>query len=161
MLSKLRIAAAATVAAIGLLPALAGPAAAQAGVQVGTLTCNASGSFGFIFGSTKALACTFSGPGRVEYYRGDISKFGVDIGYTQGGILVWTVFAPTATMAPGDLSGTYGGATASATVGVGVGANALIGGSGNHIALQPLSIEANRGLNVAAGVASMTLSAAR
>ena len=62
---------------------------------------------------------------------------------------------------PGDIGGTYGGATASATIGVGVGANALIGGSGNHIVLQPLSIEANRGLNVAAGVASMTLVPAR
>jgi hypothetical protein len=160
MASRLRIAVA-LAAAAALAPALTGPAAAQGGVQVGTLTCNASGSWGFIFGSTKSLACTFSAPGRIEYYRGDISKFGVDIGFTQGGVLIWTVFAPTTALRPGDLSGTYGGATASATVGVGVGANALIGGSGNHIVLQPVSIETNRGLNVAAGIASMTLTPAR
>ncbi|HTV89538.1 MAG TPA: DUF992 domain-containing protein [Stellaceae bacterium] len=158
MLSRLRIAAMA--AAVGLSPLLAGPAAAQGGVQVGTLTCNSAGGWGFIFGSTRALACTFSAPGRVEYYRGEITKFGVDIGYTAGGVLIWTVVAPTATLAPGDLAGTYAGGTASATVGVGVGANALVGGSGNHVVLQPLSIETSRGLNVAAGVASITLSPA-
>jgi hypothetical protein len=159
MLNKLRIAAVA--AALGLVSALAGPAAAQGGVQVGTLTCNSAGGWGFIFGSTRALACTLSGPGRVEYYRGEISKFGVDIGYTAGGVLLWTVVAPTANLAAGDLAGTYAGGTASATVGVGVGANALIGGSGNHVVLQPLSIETNRGLNIAAGVASLTLTPAR
>jgi hypothetical protein len=160
MSRKLRLAAA-LAAVVGLSPALAGPAAAQAGIQVCTLSCNASGAWGFIFGSTRALACTFSAPGRIEYYRGEISKFGVDIGYTSGGVLVWTVFAPTAAMQGGDLAGAYAGGTASATVGVGVGANALVGGSGNHIGLQPLSIEANRGLNVAAGVAAMTLAPAR
>ena len=160
MSSKWHISAVAA-ATIGAVVASSGPAAAQGGVQVGTLTCNASGSIGFIFGSSKSIACTFSTPAGLEYYRGTISKFGVDIGYTRGGVLLWTVVAPTANLHRGDLSGNYGGATASATVGVGVGANALIGGSGNHIALQPVSIEANRGLNVAAGVASMTLSPAR
>lgn len=160
MKNRLRIVAA-LAAAVGLASAWAGPAAAQGGVQVGTLTCNASGAWGFIFGSSRALACTFAAPGRVEYYRGDISKFGVDIGYAAGGVLIWTVVAPTTALRPGDLAGTYGGATASATVGVGVGANVLIGGSGNQIALQPVSIEANRGLNVAAGIAAMTLNPAR
>jgi hypothetical protein len=160
MAKGLRLAAA-LAASLGLVAGLAGPAAAQGGVQVGNLTCNASGAWGFNFGSSRDIACTISGPGRVEYYRGQINKFGVDIGYTQGGVLLWTVVAPTAQLRPGDLSGTYGGATASATVGVGIGANALIGGSGNTIALQPVSIETNRGLNVAAGVAAMTLAPAR
>lgn len=160
MSSRLRFAAA-LAASVGLLSALAGPAVAQGGLQVGTLTCNASGAWGFIFGSTRDIACTFAAPGRVEYYRGQIAKFGVDIGYTQGGVLIWTVVAPTANLRPGDLAGTYGGATASATVGIGVGANVLVGGSNNTIALQPVSIEANRGLNVAAGVASMSLAPAR
>lgn len=160
MSKGLRVAAALAMA-VGLSSAFAGSATAQGGVQVGTLTCNASGAWGFIFGSTRDLACTFAAPGRVEYYRGQIAKFGVDIGYTQGGVLIWTVVAPTAVLRPGDLAGTYGGATASATVGIGVGANALVGGSNNSIALQPLSIETNRGLNVAAGVASMSLVPAR
>jgi hypothetical protein len=151
---------AAAIAAIALSAPLAAPASAQGGVQVGTLTCNASGTVGFVFGSTRELGCVFAGPGRTERYKGQVSKFGVDIGFTQAGVLVWTVFAPTAQLQPGGLAGTYGGATASATVGVGLGANALIGGNSNTIGLQPLSIEGTTGLNVAAGIASMTLAAA-
>ena len=151
---------AAAIAAIPLSVPLAAPAGAQGGIQVGTLTCNASGSVGFVFGSTRELGCIFAGPGRNERYTGQISKFGVDIGFTQAGVLVWTVVAPTAQLQPGDLAGSYGGATASATVGVGLGANALIGGNSNTIGLQPLSIEGTTGLNVAAGIASMTLAPA-
>jgi hypothetical protein len=143
------------------LAAMVGPAAAQGAVNVGTLTCNVASGWGFIFGSSKAVNCTFAGVGgRYEHYTGNITKFGADIGYTSGGVLVWTVVAPVAAMVPGALGGTYAGATASATVGVGVGANALIGGSGNTIALQPLSIEGNTGLNVAAGVAGIQLNPA-
>ena len=140
--------------------ALSGTAMAQSAVNVGTLTCNVASGFGFIFGSSKALNCTFAGLGRAEHYTGNITKFGADIGYTSGGVLVWTVVAPVAMMRPGALGGAYAGATASATVGVGLGANALVGGSNNTIALQPLSIEGNTGLNVAAGVAGVTLAPA-
>jgi hypothetical protein len=162
MRPKIRIGAA-LAAGLGMLStvAFAAPARAQGGIQVGTITCNVAGGWGFIFGSSRDLACTFSGPRRVEYYRGTISKFGVDIGYTRGGVLIWTVFSPTAILRPGDLAGTYGGGTASATIGLGIGANGLIGGNNNHIVLQPLSIETNRGLNVAAGIAAMTLYPAR
>ena len=95
--------------------------------------------------------------GTVEHYSGNINKFGVDIGYTQGGVIVWGVIAPTSSLAPGALSGDYGGVTASATVGVGVGANVLLGGFNKSITLQPVSIEGNSGLNVAAGIAGVTL----
>jgi len=156
MFSRMRLAAGTLGLAIGAL-ALAGPAQAQAGVKVGTLSCGVSSGFGFVFGSSKDLNCTFAGPNGYESYVGTISKFGVDIGYTSGGILVWTVLAPTGQLAPGSLAGNYAGATASATAGVGVGANALVGGSTNTIALQPLSIEGNRGLNVAAGIGAITL----
>jgi len=145
-------------ALIGAASLLTAPAAAQSGVNIGTLTCSVASGWGFVFGSSRAINCTFSGAGgRYEYYSGQISKFGVDIGYTQGGVMVWTVVAPAAVLAPGALSGSYAGGTASATVGVGIGANALIGGSNNTVALQPLSIEGNRGLNVAAGIAALTL----
>jgi hypothetical protein len=134
------------------------PAGAQGNVQIGTLTCNVSGGWGFVFGSSKAVRCTFArAGGRPEHYAGSINKFGVDIGYTQGGVLVWGVFAPSGGLAPGALSGNYVGATGSATVGVGAGANVLVGGSNRTISLQPVSIEGNTGLNVAAGVASMSL----
>lgn len=156
MLGKFGAAAAAAAVAIGTL---SGAAQAQApSVRVGVLTCNVSSGWGFVFGSTRGLRCTFSGaPGHIEYYAGNISKFGVDIGYTQGAVMVWAVVAPSPDLAPGALTGDYVGATASATVGVGAGANALVGGSNRSIALQPVSIEGNAGLNVAAGVASMSL----
>jgi Protein of unknown function (DUF992) len=147
--------ASALLAAISLSGA---PAQAEAGVRIGTLSCNVAGGWGFVFGSSKALHCTFThAGGPPEHYSGSISKFGVDIGYTEGGVLVWGVFAPTAGIAPGALAGHYGGATASATVGVGAGANALIGGSSRSISLQPLSIEGNTGLNVAAGIGAIEL----
>lgn len=134
------------------------PALAQANVQVGTLTCNVAGGWGFVFGSSKSVRCTFArAGGRPEHYAGTINKFGVDIGYTQGGVLVWGVFAPSESLAPGALSGNYVGATGSATVGVGAGANVLVGGSNRTISLQPVSVEGNTGLNVAAGIASITL----
>jgi Protein of unknown function (DUF992) len=146
-----------TLGLTGSLSAIATPVRAQ-GVQVGVLTCNVASGFGFVFGSSRAVNCTF-GPSGVppQRYVGAINKFGVDIGYLQGGVIVWTVVAPTVNLAPGSLSGTYAGATGSATVGVGVGANVLVGGSGNSIALQPVSIEGTTGLNVAAGIAEMTL----
>lgn len=157
MSRRMRIAAA-VFAALGTAWGLSAPASAQSGVTVGSLTCNVASGFGFIFGSSRALNCTFSGAGgHYEHYVGRISKFGADIGYTQGGVIVWGVVAPTAQIGPGALQGNYAGGTASATVGVGVGANALVGGSGNSLALQPLSIEGNQGLNVAAGIAAITL----
>jgi Protein of unknown function (DUF992) len=150
-----------TIVVCGLLAGITSPqtpAQAQGGVRVGTLSCNVAGGWGFVFGSSKALRCVFSrAGGPPERYTGSISKFGVDIGYTQGGVLVWAVFAPTTGVGPGALSGNYGGATASATVGVGAGANVLVGGSNRSISLQPLSIEGNTGLNVAAGIGAINL----
>jgi len=140
--------------------AFAGTAdAAPHGVKVGTLTCNVAAGWGFVFGSSKDLHCTFNPPGSrpSEHYEGTISKFGVDIGYTSGGVLVWGVFAPASDVRAGALQGDYAGATASATVAVGLGANVLIGGLDKSIALQPVSFEGNKGLNVAAGIGAVSL----
>ena len=88
MYRTMRLAAAVVAALSGSL-GLGAQAQAQSGVAVGTLTCNVASGFGFVFGSSRAINCTFAGPGgRYEHYVGDISKFGVDIGFTQGGILV-------------------------------------------------------------------------
>ena len=141
-------------AAMGVA-ALATPAQAASGVNAGVLTCHEDSGWGFIFGSSHGLQCTYSETG--EHYTGSIDKFGVDIGYLKGGVLIWGVVAPTAHLHPGDLAGHYGGLTAGATAGVGADANALIGGSNNAIELQPLSIESNRGLNIAAGIGQITL----
>jgi len=139
--------------------ALATPAKADASVKAGVLTCNVESGWGFIFGSSRDLKCNYSGSGRHEHYTGHIAKYGVDIGYVQGGVIVWGVLAPTDTLAPGALAGDYGGATGGASVGVGADANVLIGGSTKSISLQPLSVEGDKGLNVAAGIAAVTLHA--
>lgn len=131
---------------------------AEAGVKLGTLSCHEQAGWGFVFGSSRALHCTFSGAnGQVARYTGDIAKFGVDVGYQQSGVLIWTVLAPTDRLGPAALSGHYGGLTAGAAAGVGLSANALVGGSTRTITLQPLSIEGTTGLNVAAGIGEITL----
>lgn len=154
------------VAAVALLAAAsmssAPVSADEGGVKAGFLTCNVSSGWGFIFGSSRSVRCDYAaGPGSSDHYTGSITKFGVDIGYLSSAVMVWTVIAPTASVAPGGLAGNYGGATGSASVGLGVGANVLVGGSGKHFMLQPVSIEGNTGLNVAGGVASLNLKAAQ
>jgi hypothetical protein len=148
------------VAAAGLALVASAPAQAQdgSGVRAGVLTCNVASGFGLIFGSSKEVNCVFSRGGHdVAHYQGHIDKFGVDIGYTAGGVLVWGVIAPTVGIPAGSLDGTYGGVTASATAGVGAGANLLVGGSDRSVSLQPLSVEGNTGLNIAGGVAGLSL----
>ncbi|HEY2177829.1 MAG TPA: DUF992 domain-containing protein [Caulobacteraceae bacterium] len=137
--------------------AVAPLAASASGVKVGTLTCNESGGWGYVIGGSHAVNCTFHGNGRTEHYVGKISKLGVDIGYQSAGTLVWSVFAPTEGMRHGALGGHYGGVTAGAAVGVGVGANALVGGNDRSFTLQPVSVEGTTGLNIAAGVGELTL----
>ncbi len=139
--------------------ALASQASADT-VKVGTLSCHENSGWGFVFGASHRVRCVFSGGGREEHYTGDISKFGVDVGYQRSGVLVWSVIAPSSDVRHGALAGHYGGVTAGATVGVGLGANALVGGFDHGITLQPLSIEGTTGLNVAAGIGGMTLRAA-
>lgn len=129
-----------------------------AGVKVGVLSCNIDSGWGFILGSSKDMRCNFvPNGGRGEHYSGTVSKIGVDIGYTQGGVIIWNVIAPSSDLRPGALEGGYGGVTAGATVGVGLGANVLVGGFDKSISLQPISIEGNTGLNVAAGIGTMNL----
>jgi len=138
--------------------AAATPPPAPAGIKIGSLTCNVSSGFGFIFGSSKELKCTYaSNSGSGEHYTGTFSKYGLDIGYADNATLVWGVVAPTSDVRPGSLEGDYAGATAGATVVVGLGANVLIGGLDKSIALQPVSVQGNTGLNIAAGVGVITL----
>jgi hypothetical protein len=157
MLRKSHLAVAVAGLALGTI-SLAAQAQADVGVRAGVLTCNVAGGSGFVFGSDRAVSCTFSGTGgRVEHYTGSISKFGIDVGYSRGGVIIWAVLAPTNNPPPAALTGSYGGITAGASVGVGAAANLLIGGSKHEISLQPLSVEGEKGLNVAAGIAEITL----
>jgi hypothetical protein len=146
------------VAAFALLAASAMPASAQQQVQAGMLECRGGGSVSFIVGSVTELSCIYRPDlGPRQAYRATIRRAGVDLGATAVSGLAWAVFAPTAQLGLGDLSGNYGGVTAGAAVGVGLGANVLYGGSNNSIALQPLSVEGQVGLNVFAGLAGMEL----
>lgn len=149
-----------TAAALAL--ALAGTAQAQERVQAGSLTCDVSAGIGLIIGSQRNVSCTFTPaqPGPIEYYTGTISKLGVDLGVTTGGVMVWAVWAPTNRQA-GALAGTYAGAAAEASIVAGLGANALVGGNNRTIALQPFSVQGQVGLNIAAGVAGLNLAYVR
>jgi hypothetical protein len=149
----------AALAVAGALTTL--PAQAQ-NVQVGTLVCDVSGGVGMIIGSQRDMACTFTNSrGEPEVYVGRIRRFGLDIGATAASQIVWTVFAPSGRFSRGALAGNYAGASAEATVVAGLGANVLVGGSNRSVALQPLSVQGQAGLNVAAGVADLQLQAAQ
>ena len=147
-----------TLAVAGL--AMAASSAAEARVDVGVLRCTIAGGVGYIVGSSKSMRCTFTQRnGSAVAYRGQVTKIGVDIGFTRQSYLSWAVLAPTRDIAGRALDGRYGGVTAEATLGGGVGANALIGGSRRSVVLQPLSVQAQTGLNIAAGVAGLSLRA--
>jgi hypothetical protein len=127
-------------------------------VQVGVLECRGGASVGFVVGSVTNLGCVLRAEGMPEdRYIATIRKVGLDLGITQESALAWGVFAPVARLGPGGLSGDYVGAQGSATLGVGVGGNVLVGGSGNSIALQPLSVQGQVGVSIAAGLESLEL----
>src|SRR5271165_1327335 len=154
----LRIALAATSILFASVWSLPAHAAGGYTVKTGYLTCHEASGWGFVFGSSRELKCSYSANGgRVEYYSGSISKFGADIGYLKSSVILWAVAATTKDLKPGALAGHYGGVTASVSLGVGAGANVLVGGFEKSIALQPVSVEGQNGLNVAAGIAGMSL----
>ena len=143
-----------------LVASLAGTNAQQPSqrVQVGILECRGGASVGFVVGSVTNLGCVLRAEGMPEdRYVATIRKVGLDLGITQESALAWAVYAPVARLGPGDLSGNYAGAQGSATIGVGLGGNVLVGGSANSIALQPVSLQGQVGLNVAAGLESLEL----
>ena len=145
--------------AVVLSGALMAASGAQAQyVQAGALTCNLSGSIGMIVGSRKAMACSFrNSRGNIELYDGVITRLGLDLGATSGGRMVWSVLAPSGRLERFALAGGYAGASGEASLGAGVGANVLVGGSNRSVALQPVSVQGQTGVNLALGVASLEL----
>ena len=145
--------------------ALVGGAQAQdkGSVNLGALSCVIDGGTGFVIGSSKELGCTFqpaTAGSAPETYVGRVDKFGLDIGKTEKTVMQWAVLGPSITeWQPGALAGDYVGASAEATVGAGAGANVLVGGSATNFTLQPVSVQAQTGLNLAAGVTSFKLRA--
>jgi hypothetical protein len=133
-------------------------ATAQPRVQTGVLECLTNPTFGVIVGSVRTMNCVFKPTyGFEQYYSGTRTRVGVDLGVQAGAAVVWAVYAPTSQLGPGELAGNYAGVSADAAAGLGIGANALIGGSNNTITLQPLSVEGQVGFNLALGVSSLSL----
>ncbi|WFU20208.1 DUF992 domain-containing protein [Bradyrhizobium sp. CB3481] len=150
---------AATCAALALALALTPATAQDAGrARVGTLTCNISPGVGLVIGGQRQLSCIYaSARGRArEAYEGTVSTLGLDIGATSAGRMAWAVFAPPP-LRRAALAGTYTGATAGGTVGAGASANVLVGGSDRRVIMQPVSMQGQTGVNIAAGVSTLEL----
>jgi Protein of unknown function (DUF992) len=144
---------------IGSIVALSAGIASAEGVKVGLLECKVSSGFGFIVGSSRDVNCVYSPAkgGNKQYYDGSIKKFGVDIGYVSEATIMWAVTAPNWDVKEGALAGDYVGGTASVAAGYGAGANALVGGGGKSFALQPVSVEGQKGIAISAGIGDLTL----
>jgi hypothetical protein len=145
-------------AAVAALLSLPAQAQAPRRVQVGTLNCSMSAGIGLVIGSQRNVNCLFhpEGGGQQEAYVGTMTRVGLDVGVTTGGAIVWAVFADTNRFY-GMLAGTYAGATAEMSIAAGLGANVLVGGSNRTVALQPVSLQGQVGLNIAAGVGALEL----
>jgi hypothetical protein len=141
---------------------LSGESAQAQRVRTGVLNCDVSAGLGLIIGSQRTVNCLFTPdtPGPQEGYFGTITKFGLDIGATAGGSMVWAVYADTS-RGYGFLAGDYAGASGEATIAVGLGANVLVGGSSRTVALQPVSLTGQVGLNLALGVANLSIRPSR
>src|ERR1700759_3703998 len=127
-------------------------------VRAGILQCQGGQNVGFVVGSVTSLQCVFESNGSPpEPYMATVRRFGVDLGFTQQTQFSWAVNAPNTRIGRGELTGNYGGVGANASVGVGGGGNFLVGGPANSYALQPISVQGQTGLNVAAGVADLEL----
>ena len=149
---------------IGIVALLAPIASANAlpPVRAGILQCQGGQNVGFVVGSVTSFECVFQSEGRrPEPYTATVRRYGVDLGFTDQTRFSWAVNAPTGQVGRGDLAGNYGGVGANASVGVGFGGNFLVGGPANSYALQPISVQGQTGLNVAAGVADIELEPVR
>lgn len=156
MCIKRNINSALAVALIGMGLAVTTPA--RADVQVGVLTCRSLSAASYIIVSDQPFNCVFapSAGGPLQYYQANIHRVGAQVGFSNNVALGWAVFAPTPRVGPGALAGIYGGLSAGAAIGVGVGANGLLGGN-NSFALQPVSVEGQSGLNVVAAATQLEL----
>ena len=151
-----------TLAALALIVMLAAPADAQSPsswTQTGMLSCKVDPSIGFIIAGHQSMQCRFTqnAPNPPQAYEGALNMVGLNIGISAGGVFGWAVFAPTVGIPAGALAGEYVGASGDIGLGVGVGANVLIGGSGRTFALQPVSLEGSVAIDVALGVSALKL----
>ncbi len=128
--------------------------------QVGVLKCDTSIGIGEIFTRKQSMTCVFTrNDGMIENYTGTIHQYGLEVGEIKEGHLVWAVLSGSTSSQNGLLSGKYAGAEADIAAGFGGGADLLVGGTQHAFALQPLAVEGETGINVAAGVEQIELTA--
>ena len=136
------------------------PAAAQeqSRLNIGRLVCRAGPGIGALVASRRRLTCLFRATdGHVERYAGSVTRFGLDVGATAGGVMSWAVLTRTRGLRRGALAGHYVGLSGDASIGLGGGAKALVGGTRRAVVLQPVSFVAQVGVNLAIGVAGLSL----
>jgi len=148
-----------TVSLISAIAAIPFAASAQEFTRVGTLACDVSKGIGLFVVEKQTLTCAFTpvGGGAADNYTGSIDQFGVALGEVKEGHLIWAVLAASSGLQPGALAGAYTGAGANASLVVGAGANVLVGGGDRAFSLQPISVEGQKGINIAAGITTVTL----
>lgn len=133
-----------------------------AGAKIGTLTCKTvpGTRTTLLVHSSVDVSCFYKEGLVEEKYKGESGiALGVDLNIKQNETLLWAVFAPASDVSAKNyaLAGKYTGAKASATVGVGVGANVLIGGGKKSFTLQPVSLTGATGVGVAGGLGYLYL----
>jgi len=159
MISASKLAIASCFIALGTVP---GAAYASESTKIGTLECFVAEGAGYVVGSSRDISCTLlsNDDEPIETYIGELTKYGVDIGFSGETIMLWSVFVPKdKTYLPGSLGGNFAGASASASLSFGLGASVLIGGLGENFALQPIRVNKQKGINIALGITRMELRA--
>jgi len=151
--------AALAIAPVLLAGSLSASYAQQPLVPAGLLECRGGPSVGMVVGSQTQFSCLLHRPHRrhVERYVATVNRVGVDLGVTNSWALAWDVFTPTGRVPRGGLTGNYGGAGSSISLGTGAASNAVVGGPGNMVSLQPRPVPGVTGLALAFGFQGMDL----
>jgi hypothetical protein len=136
--------------------------AEAAGTQLGILKCEKipGSEKNLLIHSSAGFECEYtSQAGFKQKYKGEAGiTLGLDLSWTKESTIAYAVMGVEGAKAePGELVGTYSGATASAAFGLGVGAKVLVGGGNSNIALSPLALEGSKGLGASAGIGYLTL----
>jgi len=136
-----------------------------AGTEIGILTCKTvpDSTVNLVIHSTASVRCNYvstDGSG-VEHYVGETGVgFGIDLSYKRESTIAYSVFALDTKQGSHKMAGKYVGVGATATLGAGLGAHALIGGSDNSISLRP-ALEGSTGIGVSGGFTYLYLQAAK
>ena len=133
------------------------PRIASADVELGVLSCKSvvGSRLNLVIRSTVDVKCEmkYSG-GEVERYKGETGiALGLDLSFKDNEEIAFTVIsASEVKVGSYPVTGKYIGAKATVSAGIGLGAAALIGGSNDNFGLNPLALETNQGVGVAADI---------